>query len=240
MTRMVPLMHNYGDHMLCGTWCRAKKAKKEGKVYNVRPMFDVNNPKDIRTIQQIRQIILKFTTDECIKEMLHLWHTQLNESLNMRAGEVAPKYKNFSRTHSLRYRLMHVIGVNNFGYLKFYGKVINELGIVTPEQYRRWHKERDVANKRKKIHDNLFSVKRMRAHKINAKMNQAIFEERTNPNEYGHGIRKNSKIKIPKKKQVGTKHKSNAKKDKVACDCGGGNGHVHYRRSYKFCNKRSK
>ena len=83
----------------------------------------------------------------------------------------------------------------------------------------------------------------MRAHKINAKMNQAIFEERTNPNEYGHGIRKNSKttkIKIPKKKQVGTKHKSNAKKDKVACDCGGGNGHVHYRRSYKFCNKRSK
>ena len=51
---------------------------------------------------------------------------------------------------------------------------------------------------------------------------------------------KTTKIKIPKKKQVGTKHKSNAKKDKVACDCGGGNGHVHYRRSYKFCNKRSK
>ena len=45
----------------------------------------------------------------------------------------------------------------------------------------------------KKIHDNLFSVKRMRSHRINAKMNEAIFEERTNPNEYGHGIRKNSK-----------------------------------------------
>ena len=45
----------------------------------------------------------------------------------------------------------------------------------------------------------------MRAHKINAKMNQAIFEERTNPNEYGHGIRKNSKstkVKIPKKKRL--------------------------------------
>ena len=153
-------------------------------------MFDIHDPKDIRTIQQIREIILKFTNDECIKEMLHLWHMQLNESLNMRAGEVAPKYKNLSRIHNLRYRLMHVIGVKNFGYFKLYGKLINELGIVTPEQYRRWHKERDVANKRKKNHDNLLSVKRMRAHKINAKMNQAIFEERTNPNEYRHGIKK--------------------------------------------------
>ena len=70
MTRMVSLMHNCGDHMLCGTWCRAKKAKKEGKVSNVRPMFDIHDPKDIRTIQQIREIILKFTNNECIKEML--------------------------------------------------------------------------------------------------------------------------------------------------------------------------
>ena len=38
-------------------------------------------------------------------------------------------------------------------------------------------------------------MKWLGAHKTNAKKNQAIFEERTNPNEYGHGIRKSSKMK---------------------------------------------
>ena len=77
----------------------------------------------------------------------------------MSAGEVAPKSKYFSQTHSLRYRLMHMIGVNSFGYFKFYRKVINDLGIVIPDQYDTWLKQRDVSNKRKKMHDNLFSVK---------------------------------------------------------------------------------
>ena len=57
MTCMVLLVHNYGDHILCGTWCRAEKAKTEGKVCNVQPLFDIRDSTDIWTIQQVRQTI---------------------------------------------------------------------------------------------------------------------------------------------------------------------------------------
>ena len=66
-----------------------------------------------------------------------------------------------------------------------------------------------------------------------------MFEERTNPNEYGHGIRKKRKNKKSKEKKVGTKHKANVSKEKNACDYGDSNGHVHYRCLYKYCNERS-
>ena len=52
--------------------------------------------------------------------------------------------------------------------------------------------------------------------------------------------RENGRNSNSEEKKVSTYHKNNASKKQVAGDCGGGNCHMHYRSSYKYCNKRSK
>ena len=47
----------------------------------------------------------------------------------MRAAEVTPKYKNYSQTKSLDYRIAHVVGVHNLGSCKFYAKFFDSLRI---------------------------------------------------------------------------------------------------------------
>ena len=61
-------------------------------------MFDLSNPEDKKTFLQVQEIHANFTTTDKLIEMLHEAHTQTNESLNMRAAELAPKFKNYSRT----------------------------------------------------------------------------------------------------------------------------------------------
>ena len=100
-TRFAVLLHNCGDHSQCGEWCRAQRAKKEGKPYNVKPTIDCNTKIGMKRIIDVYEILSKYTDNESLIEMLHNFDTQLNKSLNMRIAETAPKSKNFSRLHSL-------------------------------------------------------------------------------------------------------------------------------------------
>ena len=93
-----PIDHVCGKHKECGEWCLARKATQKNKVYNHPPMFDTSNPEDKKTTKQVRKVHENFTTPKRLEEMNHPCTTQANESLNMRAAEVAPKYKNYSRT----------------------------------------------------------------------------------------------------------------------------------------------
>ena len=95
-TRFVVLLHNCGDHSQCGKWCRARRAKKEGKPYNVKPTIDCNTKIGMKRIIDVYEILCKYTDDESLIEMLHDFDTQLNESLNMRTAETVPKSNNFS------------------------------------------------------------------------------------------------------------------------------------------------
>ena len=230
--RFVVLLHNCGDHSVCGSWCKGKQAEKENKPYNVKPLLESDSPLGKKRIIDVYLILDKYTTDKCLCEMMHPWNTQLNESLNMRAAELAPKSKNFSRSHSLRYRLMHVIGVHNMGYEIFYSDVMSELGIEIPNIYLNYLVGRDFRRKRKIEYDHRPDIKRKRGYKFNTKINSEIYLERTKPvteGDYGHGIRR-SKPKVNKKAK--TMKKSNP------CTCGG--AVVHFRSSSKFCLKPKK
>ena len=96
-------------------------------------MFDLSQEIDRKTVETIQEIFHEFTTDFRLQEMRHTRNTQTNEMINMRMNEVAPKWKNFSRTNSLRYRLQHVIGTHNSGYNFFYTDLNADLQIVTSD-----------------------------------------------------------------------------------------------------------
>ena len=112
----VLINHIFGNHDECGEWCLAQQAKQKNKVYNHPPMFDTSNPEDKKTVEQVRQVHEEFTTTKRFIEMNHPCTTQANESLNMRAAEVAPKFKNYSRTKSLNLRVDFVVGRHNTGH----------------------------------------------------------------------------------------------------------------------------
>ena len=105
----VPMRHIVGDHSKCGDWCLEKRAEEEKKPSNKPPMFDLCNPRDAHTYEKVKEVHAKATNDVRLDEMLHPYSTQANKSLNMQAAEVAPKFKTYSQTKSLDYRICHVV-----------------------------------------------------------------------------------------------------------------------------------
>ena len=85
--------------------------------------------------------------------MLHPYTTQLNESLNMRAAELAPKYKNYSRTESLDYQISIVVGIHNIGSHKFFQMVFKKLGIEYDDTISSWFPQNDSQKMKKKVSD---------------------------------------------------------------------------------------
>ena len=198
----------------------------------MKPILDCDTPLGKKRIIEVYHILNKYTSDNFLLEIMHPWNTQLNESLNMRSADLAPKSKNFSRSHSLQYHLMHVIGVHNMGYENFYGQVMFEIGIVVPSIYSNFLSQRDIRRKRNIVYDHQTDNKRRRAFKFNAKINSEIYLERTKPvteGDYGHGIRKAAKNKKSKLPTTKKRRKSNP------CNCGG--TEEHFRTNSKFCLK---
>ena len=134
--------------------------------------------------------------------------------------------KKFSRSNSLRHRLQHVIGTHNIGYLKFYTKVNDHLGILTSQVQTTWLTRRDNFKIWKSKKEKTVAHKRRRKFKTNAKIAEELYEERTaniKTGKYGHGIgteKENQKVK---------------KKRKASIPCGCGGSSVHYRSNSKHC-----
>ena len=114
-----PLSHWCGDHSKCDdSWCVSKKISTDGKVKNQKPMFDMSDELDRMTVERFQKEQDEFTKVEKLVQINHPFSTQLNESLNMRIGAGAPKYKHFSQSHSIYYRIVHIIAnPTNLGYL---------------------------------------------------------------------------------------------------------------------------
>ena len=124
-----------------------------GLPHNKPPMFDINLATDRLTFEAVKEIFQRFTTDERLLEMLHFFTTQGNESLNMRLAELAPKYKNYSRTTSLDHRQQMVIGHHNVGMYLYYMEVFKHLTIQFTEHLASYLRQRDETKNWKKDYD---------------------------------------------------------------------------------------
>ena len=227
--RLVPVLHSSGDHSKChlskDDWCLALRAKKAGKVYDRKPVFDINKPKDLKNLKLYEEYHSNMVTDDRLMELRHPFHTNINESLNMRSAEVAPKHKNFSRSNSLRYRIQHVIGVHNMGPKNFYLDVFKDLNIESSKILEVWLNSKETTRKRKKINRKKHESKRKRVHKRNAKTKEALLQERIKDPKvgtYGAGIGVHGEIK-KRKRSI----------ERSYCSCGGKAPHKN--KSSKHC-----
>ena len=82
---------------------------------------------------QLVEAYAKYTTPERLKESLHPFDTQLNESLHFVVSKYAPKHKNYSTTMSLSNRISIVVGIHNMGHLPFWTKVFERLQLPMSE-----------------------------------------------------------------------------------------------------------
>ena len=174
----------------------------------------------------------QFVTDEKLREMMHPYNTQCNESLNMRLVELAPKHKNFSRTKSLNYRVSMVVGHHNVGMHQFYRRVFELLKLNLDPALEDWLVSKQKHKEWKQIHDKKPEQKRVRKYKREAKEQKELFEEETaGPKSGTHqaGIAMDG-IATPKEGKAGRRK---TKRKLVPCNCGG--KIKHFRRSSQHC-----
>ena len=228
-----PIDHVCGNHEECGEWCLARKAKQQNKVYNHQPMFDMSNPEDKKTAKQVRKVHENFTTPKRLEEMNHPCTTQANESLNMRAAEVAPKYKNYSRTKSLNLRVDFVVGRHNAGHHYFFSNALGKLGLAVDSGLDKWIENIDERKCAKKIHDTSREYKKFRKHKWKVKEKCEVLLERTRDvkvGTYKSGAAMEAANSNTKKKRK--------RKPRTPCDCGGPK--THFNTNSQFCRKMEK
>ena len=135
----------------------------------------------------------------------------------MRAAEVAAKFKNFSQTSSLEYRIQHVIGVHNDGYLKFYNNLLLDLGIDPKPVFYKFLAFQDERHSRNKFKRSTREAKRKRSRGREAKCNEELLIERTSSikqRSYGPSIG-----------VIGPNKRAKVGKTREYCVCGGEKPH---------------
>ena len=192
-----------------------------------KPLFDVNDEADKSEINPVRNVQEKFTTFKRLKQIWYVFSTELNESIHMRITKLAPKWKCFSRSRSLDYRISHVTSIHNLGIHEFLRRVLRNLNVPATKVLLRWTAKKQVSQDNKKKWDKNPDNKRKRAHKQKEKVKEQIYEERAIDIKYGTyelGV-----SCTPEQPASNTKLKHKRKQ----CPCGAGED--HYTSSYSLC-----
>ena len=223
------MLHISGNHASCGAWCTGKRATDAGIPYNNPPMFDLSKNTDRLTFEAAKEVFYSFTTNEKLLEMMQPFTTQGNESLNMRGAELAPKFKNYSRTKSLDYRVQMVIGHHNIGMFEFYTRVFKELGITVNKNLAEYLRNRESRKNWKKGYDANPKSKRRRKFKHEAKDKEELLRLAAQGPKVG-----TYQSGVAMKQNQGNDKKTPRKRKKASpCTCGGEKQHFY--RSSQFC-----
>ena len=178
-----PIEHIFNNHLYCQeTWCYALKAKNENKTYipdDKRPFYC--KVEDKKMYEQINESLSKFQTKENVRECLHSFDTQKNESVNNAIARVAPKFKHFGTTPALDTRISTVVGYTNMGYEEYYRTLLCMLvnsdsikGSLIESGIKRTGKIKDDNKKRKRTK----KFKRDRTHGKESKTQREVYEAR--------------------------------------------------------------
>ena len=167
--------------------------------------------------------------------------------LNMENRRVAPKENFFSKSASLDYRLQHVIGTFNEGWLEYYSCVCNALNIIFGESLSAYLEHKDSTRLYQSAKKSTLQYKRVRTYKWKAKVREALFREAVDKNAYASGVgfenykpEPDPTAKNIKRKEISTDTVSTMdaegkkrRKPRVPCNCGG--SVQHYNKNSKHC-----
>ena len=80
-------------------WCFKTRASEEGKTYNKRDDKFRCKQNDNQMYNLLKKTIFPFQTDRVLKESLHMFDTQKNESMNNVIAYIAPKKQDDGAQH---------------------------------------------------------------------------------------------------------------------------------------------
>ena len=106
---------------------------------------------------------LPFTTEERLKESLHIFSTQKNEAMNNSVAKYAPKTRTYSTSMSLTNRVMIAIGCCNLGFYIFWNRVYADLGLIMLDDTKAFLEEKDKNKLYRKEYQRKVETKRHRS-----------------------------------------------------------------------------
>ena len=117
-------MFNSHDNC-CSEWCFKTRVSEEGKTYNKRDDEFRWKQNDNQLYNLLKKTIFPFQTDKVLKESLHMFDTQKNESMSNVISYVAPKNRTMAHSMRLKNRISGVLGVSIFGFKTYRRKVFD-------------------------------------------------------------------------------------------------------------------
>ena len=87
-----PLERMFNSHANCGAeWCSKTRASEEVKTYNDKDDEFCCKQNDNQLYNLLKKTLFLFQTDKVLKESLHMFDTNNNESMKNVIAYVAPK-----------------------------------------------------------------------------------------------------------------------------------------------------
>ena len=170
------LGHHFDLHEHCSlSFCKRKAMSQAERDADTDKIYRCKE-KDSELYSYLEAVLERYLTKAALLEVGHGMDTQVNESLNNSIAWLAPKNKTYAGSRSLTNRVYIAIGIQSIGSLHYFKRLLGALGIdVTPDvlHYLTQHAEaRDYRISKGQEKE----TKRLRNHKLHAKLKQATIE----------------------------------------------------------------
>jgi hypothetical protein len=129
------LFHHFDIHDDCGPWCRSLKYKDEPE--ELKKLHYRSKEEHPELYAQLFKIFETYCSDEALKDVHHLWHTNKCESINAFISKFVPKTKHLCRTIVGKARTYLAISLDSVGYEDYYRTLYDLLGLEYDEDIMR-------------------------------------------------------------------------------------------------------
>ena len=173
----VPLEHMFNSHDNCSSeWCFKTRASEEGKTYNERDDEFRCKQNDKHLYNLLKKTLFPFQTDKFLKESLHMFDTQKNESMKNVIAYVALKNKTMAHSMSLNNRISCVVGISIFGFKTYWKQVFGLMQIQTSSTFEQFLQAETLNARKNKSYYQRYDVKGLRAFHKQAMIKQQIYD----------------------------------------------------------------
>ena len=122
----VPPEHMFNSHDSCSAERFFNtRASEKGKTYNETDNEFHCKQNDNQMYNLLKKTLFPSQTDKVLKELLHMFDTPKNESMNNVIAYVAPEKKTMVHSMSLNNRISCVVGMSIFGFKTYWKQVFN-------------------------------------------------------------------------------------------------------------------
>ena len=192
---------------------RILKEKQESKYFRSKIIH-----KDL--YDQITAAMAPYLTDTNLCMLSHPWSTQKNEAMNTSVASYAPKSKNFAGTISLKTRVGIAAGVQSLGYLKFWTRVFDELGLEMDHEFASSLTARDTKKDKKDIRQKSTEGKGKRRKGYRDKFDQLHKDQMNDAKsgmQYGSGVALEEAKKQAKRILTAERNPKGTPKEQLRC-----------------------